>query len=57
MSAGPPVNRLLSRLNALIVVMMIVAGLGALPNLAATAHADPRVVTVATYDTEPFVIT
>ncbi|MGV1006970.1 MAG: transporter substrate-binding domain-containing protein, partial [Candidatus Nanopelagicales bacterium] len=31
--------------------------LGALPSLTPTAHADPRTVTVATYNLEPFVIT
>ncbi|MGV1006972.1 MAG: transporter substrate-binding domain-containing protein, partial [Candidatus Nanopelagicales bacterium] len=31
--------------------------LGALPSLTPTAHADPRTVTVATYQTAPFVIT
>lgn len=47
----------LSRLRAVFVVMVVVAGIGALPSLAPVAHAAPVDVTVATYDLEPFVFT
>ena len=40
----------LSRLRAVFVVMVVVAGIGALPSLAPVAHAAPVDVTVATYD-------
>lgn len=36
---------------------MLVALIGAMPGLAAPANAEPRVVTVATHDIEPFVMT
>lgn len=47
------------RLRALIGVALLVALLGGLPGVAsrATAAPAPRVVTVATYDIEPFVMT
>ena len=41
----------------MLVVLLMVAGLGAIPGLTPHARAAPRVVTVATYDLEPFVIT
>ncbi len=41
-------------MRALLVVVLIVATIGGLPQM---ANAAPRVVTVATYDLEPFVIT
>jgi len=44
------------RLHAVLAVIVMVATLGALPGMPA-AHAAPRTVTVATYNTEPFVIT
>ena len=38
-------------------MVFLVATLGALPGLGPAAHAEPRTVTVATYNLEPFVIT
>jgi len=48
-----------ARVRAVIGVALLVALIGALPGLAsrATAAPPPRVVTVATYDIEPFVMT
>ena len=46
-----------ARLRAALAVVLLVASIGALPALTPKAHADPRTVTVATYNTEPFVIT
>ena len=48
-----------ARLRAVIGVVMLVALIGALPGLTsrATAAPAPRVVSVATYDIEPFVMT
>ncbi|MCW1958993.1 MAG: transporter substrate-binding domain-containing protein [Mycobacterium sp.] len=50
-----------SRLHAALFVILIVAAIaglpGLIPSLAPEAHAEPRSVTVATYDQEPFVIT
>ena len=48
---------LLSRVHALLAVVFLVVGIGALPGLAPAAHAASRTVTVATYNLEPFVIT
>ena len=47
---------MLARLHALVAVVLLVALFG-IPGLTPTARADPRTVTVATYDLEPFVIT
>ena len=46
-----------SRLRAALLVVLMVAGLSGLPGLLPHARADPRSVTVAVYDQEPFVIT
>ncbi len=46
-----------SRLRALGVVALLLAFIGALPGLGSPAHAAQRVVTVATHDIEPFVMT
>ena len=48
-----------ARLRAVIGIAVLVALIGGLPGLAsrATAAPTPRVVTVATYDVEPFVMT
>jgi polar amino acid transport system substrate-binding protein len=46
-----------SRLRAALIAVVMVAMLGGLPAIVPRAHADPRGVTVATYDIEPFVIT
>ena len=48
---------MLSRIHAVLAVIAVVTGLGALPGLTPAAHAEARNVTVATYDVEPFVIT
>ena len=48
---------MLSRLRAVLAIVVLVATLGVLPNLTATAHADPHTITVAVYDLEPFVMT
>lgn len=47
---------MLARLRAVLATVLLVATLGALPGVSPAAHAQPRVVTVATYDTVPFVI-
>ena len=46
-----------SRLRAVLLAVLMVAMIGGLPGLVGNAHAEPRAVTVATYDLEPFVIT
>ena len=52
-----PHSTVFARLRAVLTVVVLVAMLGALPGLTPTAHAEPRTVTVATYNLEPFVIT
>ena len=47
---------MLSRLRALVIITLLIAAIGALPGLAPRAHAAPRVVTVATRDLTPFVM-
>lgn len=51
--------RVITRLRAVAGIALLVALIGGLPGLAsrATAAPPPRVVTVATYDIEPFVMT
>ena len=46
-----------SRLRALVIVVLLLAGIAGLPALAAPAGAEPRTVTVATHELTPFVIT
>ncbi len=46
-----------SRLRALVIVVLLLAGIAGLPALAAPAGAEPRTVTVATDELTPFVIT
>lgn len=46
---------MVSRLRALFAVMAMVAAIGGLPGVTPTAQAQPRTITVATYDLEPFV--
>ena len=46
-----------SRLRAALIVVLLLAILGGLPATVPRAHAEPRAVTVATYDIEPFVLT
>lgn len=46
-----------SRLRTLVVVVLLLAGIAALPALATTAGADPQTVTLATDDLPPFVTT
>lgn len=46
-----------TRLRALGIVVLLVAIMGAMPGFAPRAAAEPRVVTVATHDIEPFVMT
>ncbi len=46
-----------SRLRAALITVLLVAMIGGLPAMVPRAHAEPRAVTVATYDVEPFVIT
>jgi polar amino acid transport system substrate-binding protein len=48
---------MLKRLRAVGAVVFLIAVAGAPPGLTADAHAEPRAVTVATDNTEPFVIT
>ncbi len=48
---------MLSRLRAVLVAVVLVAMIGGLPGWVPRAQAEPRTVTVATYDVEPFVIT
>lgn len=47
---------MLSRLRAVLGVLMLVMTIGALPLLAPPAQAGPRNLTVATYELDPFVI-
>ena len=47
----------LRRLRALAVVMVLIAGIGALPGLSPTARAESRTVTVVVYPLDPFVMT
>lgn len=49
-------SSVLPRAHALVIVVLLVAGIGALPGLAPASHAAPRTITVATYDLEPFVM-
>lgn len=44
-------------MRAAMLVVFLVAAIGALPALAPKVNAQPRTITVATYDLEPFVIT
>ena len=46
-----------ARLRAVGIVALLLAIIGGLPGLTPRAAAEPRVVTVATHDVEPFVIT
>ena len=46
-----------ARLRAMVGVVFLVAVLGGLPAMSPTAHAEPRTITVATYDLTPFVMT
>lgn len=46
-----------SRLRAALTVVLLVATLGASPGLIPRANAEPRILTVATYDLKPFVMT
>ncbi len=46
-----------SRFRAALLAVLMVATIGGLPGLVPRAQAEPRSVTVATYDQEPFVIT
>ena len=48
---------MLKRLPTLTLVALLVAIIGCLPGIAAPAKAQPRTVSVATHDLEPFVIT
>ena len=48
---------MLPRLRAALIAVLLVAGIAGLPALIPQAHAEPRALTVATYDVEPFVIT
>lgn len=54
---GVTSTTVLARLRAALTVLFLVATMGALPALNPIAHAAPRTITVATYDTAPFVIT
>ena len=47
---------MLRRLRALTIVALLVALIGGVPGVSAPASAAPRVVTVATHDIEPFVM-
>ena len=47
----------LARLRALGIVVLLLAMIGAMPDLAPRASAEGRVITVATHDLEPFVMT
>ncbi len=46
---------MLARVRALIVVAILVSTIGMIPGLTPAAHAQPRTITVATYNLEPFV--
>jgi polar amino acid transport system substrate-binding protein len=46
-----------SRFRAALLAVLMVVAIGGLPGLVPRANAEPRSVTVATYDQEPFVIT
>ena len=49
-------SRLVLRIRAAIVAILLVVAIGGLPGVVPAAHAAERDVTVATYDVEPFVI-
>ena len=46
-----------SRIRAALLAVLMVVAIGGLPGLVPHAQAEPRSVTVATYDQVPFVIT
>ena len=46
-----------SRMRAVVLVVFLVAAIGALPGLSPAAHGAARTVTIATYDLDPFVVT
>jgi polar amino acid transport system substrate-binding protein len=46
-----------SRFRALVIVVLLLAGIAGLPALAAPAGAEPRTATLATHELTPFVIT